>query len=100
MSQYAIAISDQAAGEIDAALTWARDHQGAVRVAQINDEIARALRYLNRFPYLGPLAPDSSTVQRLRLGPSGYQLFYRVFPAKKLIMVGRFRHERQRPLKL
>jgi plasmid stabilization system protein ParE len=95
---YAVLFSERAKCQIADAQAWLLGNRGVERFQQLEDELGSALRLLEAFPQMYPLAPGSKAVRRLRLEKSGYHVYYRVFPREELIYVTRIRHQRRRPL--
>jgi plasmid stabilization system protein ParE len=84
-----------AAGQIDAAHAWWREHRSAARHG-IRDELARTLALVVHQPGIGARATNAllSGVRRILLPRVGYWLYYRV--AADRIDVLAFRHTRLR----
>jgi plasmid stabilization system protein ParE len=80
--------------EIRAARAWRTENLGASRTAEMDEELRDALWLLQRFPFMGSLAPGSTAVRRVLLERCGYHLYYRVSPGE--IQVLRFWHQKRR----
>jgi plasmid stabilization system protein ParE len=97
---FAVLFSERASREIDEARAWLLKHQGPARVAQLDDDLARALRLLEVFPEMTALARGSTTVRRTLLAQCRYHVYYRVFREAEQIMVICLWHEARRSPRL
>ena len=102
MKKYAVAIHPQAERDIDRAKDREARRDPSWPDA-IDDALQAASLLLARFPELGaPLQIRgvwSMIVRTWQVGASGYVLRYKVEHDRERIVVLRFRHEAQRPLK-
>ena len=99
MKRFTILISQRAAREIDAANAWRAEHAAGLP-GELGDELATALRLLERLAEMGPRWRASPTVRRVRLDRTGYHVYYKVDMRSKRITVVCFWHERRRPPRL
>lgn len=97
---FAVLFTERASREIDEARAWLLEHQGPARVAQLDDDLARALHWLEAFPEMAALVRGSSTVRRTLLERCRYQVYHRVFHRAEQLIVICFRHEARRSPRL
>lgn len=102
MRKYAVLIHPQAARDIDRAKDWEARRDPSWPEA-IDDALEATELLLRRFPEIGaPRFVDGawSMVRRSwSVGTSGYLIHYTVEHDRERVVITRFRHERQRPLK-